>query len=126
MPYKRLSQFSETFSIPQFLLFGTKREFFNSHAIYQQLCCWLKVGKFREGLSNLLFEAQPLRVISQGCDLLCDMRLATLNLDCIVQKVLYTYRRPAEQAAIPLGTNPLKKRLQESWIAAESVSSHSA
>jgi len=95
-------------------------------AIYQQLCCWLKVGKFREGLSNLLFEAQPLRVISQGCDLLCDMRLATLNLDCIVQKVLYTYRRPAEQAAIPLGTNPLKKRLQESWIAAESVSSHSA
>ncbi len=49
-----------------------------------------------------------------------------LTLTAIVQKVLYTYRRPAEQAAIPLGTNPLKKRLQESWIAAESVSSHSA
>src|SRR5437899_6496856 len=56
MPYKRLSQFSETFSIPQFLLFGTKREFFNSHAIYQQLCCWLKVG--RSGKVFLIFSSK--------------------------------------------------------------------
>src|SRR6266404_3882795 len=69
MPYKRLSQFSETFSIPQFLLFGTKREFFNSHSpLHQQSgreCnrLWVLKNSF-QGISITKFVRKLLNVRS--------------------------------------------------------------
>ena len=36
-PYKRLSRFSWTFSIPQIFVVLRKMEFFNTHGMFQQL-----------------------------------------------------------------------------------------